>query len=464
MNYPSALRYLDSFINYEKIVDYPYSACLNLARMEYLTGLFDNPHKKFRSIHIAGTKGKGSTAAMLASILKEAGLKTGLYTSPHLISPRERIRILAGQYPDSDFRPPVEASPHLRFAQQNSGGPLGLEGMISEDEICRLIEEIIPAIEKIQRDGRFGDISFFEIYTLLAFLYFAQEHLDIAVVETGMGGRLDATNIVNPLVAVFTPISLDHTDKLGPTISDIAREKTGIIKKGCSVLSSPQPEEALNRIKDVSKEKGALFSVLNGNICEEPRGLKISLKGRYQLDNAALAVKTAELLGRYNIAVSEDSIRKGLSRVVWPGRMHLIGSSPLVIVDGAQNRSSARALKESIKDFSFDRLILVLGVSSNKDIAGIARELCPGAGRVILTKADNCRAARPEQLKEKIADYITAPAITNSSKEALDLAKGEASKDDLILITGSLYLVGEILKRQSQRTRESESQKVRMMD
>ncbi len=444
MNYPSALRYLDSFINYEKIVDYPYSACLNLARMEYLTGLFDNPHKKFRSIHIAGTKGKGSTAAMLASILKEAGLKTGLYTSPHLISPRERIRIL--------------------FAQQNSGGPLGLEGMISEDEICRLIEEIIPAIEKIQRDGRFGDISFFEIYTLLAFLYFAQEHLDIAVVETGMGGRLDATNIVNPLVAVFTPISLDHTDKLGPTISDIAREKTGIIKKGCSVLSSPQPEEALNRIKDVSKEKGALFSVLNGNICEEPRGLKISLKGRYQLDNAALAVKTAELLGRYNIAVSEDSIRKGLSRVVWPGRMHLIGSSPLVIVDGAQNRSSARALKESIKDFSFDRLILVLGVSSNKDIAGIARELCPGAGRVILTKADNCRAARPEQLKEKIADYITAPAITNSSKEALDLAKGEASKDDLILITGSLYLVGEILKRQSQRTRESESQKVRMMD
>jgi len=293
MNYPSALRYLDSFINYEKIVDYPYSACLNLARMEYLTGLFDNPHKKFRSIHIAGTKGKGSTAAMLASILKEAGLKTGLYTSPHLISPRERIRIL--------------------FAQQNSGGPLGLEGMISEDEICRLIEEIIPAIEKIQRDGRFGDISFFEIYTLLAFLYFAQEHLDIAVVETGMGGRLDATNIVNPLVAVFTPISLDHTDKLGPTISDIAREKTGIIKKGCSVLSSPQPEEALNRIKDVSKEKGALFSVLNGNICEEPRGLKISLKGRYQLDNAALAVKTAELLGRYNIAVSEDSIRKGLS-------------------------------------------------------------------------------------------------------------------------------------------------------
>jgi len=127
MNYPSALRYLDSFINYEKIVDYPYSACLNLARMEYLTGLFDNPHKKFRSIHIAGTKGKGSTAAMLASILKEAGLKTGLYTSPHLISPRERIRIL--------------------FAQQNSGGPLGLEGMISEDEICRLIEEIIPAID-----------------------------------------------------------------------------------------------------------------------------------------------------------------------------------------------------------------------------------------------------------------------------------------------------------------------------
>ena len=444
MNYPSALRYLDSFINYEKIVDYPYSACLNLARMEYLTGLFDNPHKKFRSIHIAGTKGKGSTAAMLASILKEAGLKTGLYTSPHLISPRERIRIL--------------------FAQQNSGGPLGLEGMISEDEICRLIEEIIPAIEKIQRDGRFGDISFFEIYTLLAFLYFAQEHLDIAVVETGMGGRLDATNIVNPLVAVFTPISLDHTDKLGPTISDIAREKTGIIKKGCSVISSPQPEEVLNRIKDVSKEKEALFSGLNGNICEGPRGLKISLKGRYQLDNAALAVKTAELLGRYNIAVSEDSIQKGLSRVVWPGRMHLIGWSPLVIVDGAQNRSSARALKESIKDFSFDRLILVLGASSNKDIAGIARELCPGAGRVILTKADNCRAARPEQLKEKIADYITAPAITNSSKEALDLAKGEASKDDLILITGSLYLVGEILKRQSQRTRESESQKVRMMD
>ena len=433
MNYPSALRYLDSFINYEKIVDYPYSTCLNLARMEYLAGLFDNPHKKFRSIHIAGTKGKGSTAAMLASILKEAGLKTGLYTSPHLISPRERIRIL--------------------FAQQNGEELLGLEGMISEDEICRLIEEIIPAIEKIQRDGRFGDISFFEIYTLLAFLYFAQEQVDIAVVETGMGGRLDATNIVNPLVAVFTPISLDHTDKLGPTISDIAREKTGIIKKGCSVVTSSQPQKALGRIKDVSKEKGALFSGLNGNICEELRGRKISLKGRYQLDNAALAVKTAELLERYNITVSEDSIRKGLSRVVWPGRMHIISSSPLVILDGAQNRSSARALKESIKDFSFDRLILVLGISSNKDIAGIASQLCPGAERVILTKVGNCRAASPEQLKEKIADYVADPAITNSSKEALGLAKSEAGKDDLILITGSLYLVGEILERQSQKVR-----------
>ncbi len=441
MNYPSALRYLDSFINYEKIVDYPYSTCLNLARMEYLAGLFDNPHKKFRSIHIAGTKGKGSTAAILASILKEAGLKTGLYTSPHLISPRERIRIL--------------------FAQQNGEDLLGLEGMISEDEICRLIEKIIPATEKIQRDGRFGDISFFEIYTLLAFLYFAQEQVDIAVVETGMGGRLDATNIVNPLVAVFTPISLDHTDKLGPTISDIAREKTGIIKKGCSVVTSSQPDQALSRIKNVSKEKEALFSGLNGNICEGPRGLKISLKGRYQLDNAALAVKTVELLERYNIAVSEDSIQKGLSRVVWPGRMHLIGWFPLVIVDGAQNGSSAKALKESIKDFYFDRLILVLGISSNKDIAGIARELCPGAARVILTKAGNCRAAGPEQLKEKIADYVADPAITNSSKEALDLAKSEAGKDDLILITGSLYLVGEILERQ---VRESKSQKIRMMD
>ncbi len=434
MNYQSALKYIDSFINYEKIVDYPYNASLNLARMEYLAEFFDNPQKKFKSIHIAGTKGKGSIAAMLASVLKEAGFKAGLYTSPHLISPRERIRIMSKSFPASDSR----LGPEL----------LGLEGMIAEDEICRLIEQIIPAIEKIQRDGRFGDVSFFEIYTLLAFLYFAREEVDVAVLETGMGGRLDATNIVNPLVAVFAPINFDHTDKLGPTLIDIAREKAGIIKQGCLVITSPQPEDVLNKLRNASEEKGTFFSQVNGEIYQRYRDLKISLNGRYQLDNAAVAIRTVELLERCKITVSEDSIRKGLSKVVWPGRMQIIGSSPLIIVDGAQSRSSARALRESIKDFSFDNLILVLGTSSNKDIAGIAGELCPAAERVILTKADNCRAAEPGQLKEKIKGYAKNISVTNSSEEALALARNGVGENDLILITGSLYLVGEILKRE----------------
>jgi dihydrofolate synthase/folylpolyglutamate synthase len=431
MNYKEALRYLDSFIDYEKIIDYPYNSSLNLRRMERLCQFFDNPHKRFKSVHIGGTKGKGSVAAILASILREGGLKVGLYTSPHLISPRERIRILKKtQNPKSQIQKEI----------------LDLEGMISEEEITSLIEEIKPALEEIQQDESLGKVSFFELYTILAFLYFAQQQVDIAVLEVGMGGRLDATNVVRPLVAVFTPISLDHTDKLGPDLTNIAGEKAEIIKKGCLVVSSPQDREAGEIIRNVCRQKGVPLYQVDGQIDEKCAGLRFSLKGRYQRVNLALALRIVEVLKRYDIEISSDSIRAGLERVIWPGRLEVIGEFPLLVIDGAQNRASARALKESIKDFSFSNLILVLGISANKDITGVVGELCPEASQVILTKAANPRAAEPEAFEERVKEHCQNITLTRSIEEALAIAKQIASKDDLILITGSLYLVGEVLK------------------
>ncbi|MEA3328763.1 MAG: folylpolyglutamate synthase/dihydrofolate synthase family protein [Candidatus Omnitrophota bacterium] len=434
MNYKQALEYLDSFIDYEKIIDYPYNASLNLRRMERLCEFFDNPQETFKSIHIAGTKGKGSVAAAISSILKENGLKVGLYTSPHLISPRERIRVMS-----KSLQP---------IAHNSQPDLLGLEGMISEEEAASFIEKVKPAVEEIRQNKDLGEISFFEIYTILSFLYFARKNVDIAVLETGMGGRLDATNVVRPLVAVFTPISLDHTDKLGPHLTDIAREKAGIIKQGCSVVSLTQPEGVTEIIKHACSQKRAPFHQVNGQTYDEYAGL-FSLSGRYQRQNLVLALEVIKRLERYNIKVSSDSIKRGLKKVVWPGRMQVIEKSPLLILDGAQNRASAGALRESLKDFSFDNLILLLGVSANKNIEGIAGELCPQARQVVLTKADNPRATEPEVLELEVKKYCQNTVLTRSIKEALAEVRQVASKDDLILVTGSLYLIGEVLKLDS---------------
>jgi dihydrofolate synthase/folylpolyglutamate synthase len=445
MTYPETVQYLESFINYEKIPAYPYKESLKLERIKNFLERIDNPQDRLKCIHIAGTKGKGSTCAFVAYILKEAGFRVGLYTSPHLCDFRERIRILE------------------HWAQEDLQD--GFQGMISKEELADLVKKIKPTIEKYNKISKYDPLSFFEIYTALAFVYFKERKIDFAVLETGLGGRLDATNVVNPLVSAITPLSYEHTHKLGNTLKEIATEKAGIIKTQNSklktqnliVISASQEREAREVIRNKCKEADAkLYEVArdityqktkNGFMVKGVFGaymdLKTRLIGEHQMINATVAVGIIEALQFFNINVGVDSIRRGLYNTVWPGRCEVISRNPLVILDGAQNVASASCLKKAIKEnFKYKRLVLVLGISQDKDIPGICSQFDELADEVILTKANNPRATPAVYLAKYFKGKKTY--ITAGVREAKTLADRIAKKDDLILITGSLFVVGEI--------------------
>lgn len=453
MTYPETIQYLESFINYEKIPAYPYKESLKLERIkDFLTNI-DNPQDVLKCIHIAGTKGKGSTCAFIAYILKEAGYRVGLYTSPHLSDCRERIRIL-------DHRLSASSHPPTR----------DFEGMISQEELVDLVTRLKPAIERYNQGSKYGPLSFFEVYTALAFTYFKAKKVDFAVLETGLGGRLDATNVVNPLVVAITPISYEHTQKLGNTLGEIAAEKAGIIKPQAAsckphnpiVISAPQDEEAFRVIRERCEAVAARLYAVNKDIFYEKRdggfsllglsgeypNLKIQLLGEHQAINAAVAVGVIEALRFYDIYVGIDSIREGLYNTLWPGRCEVVAENPRIVLDGAQNIASARALKGAVKEnFKYERLILVLGISKDKDIQGICREICPVADIVILTKAENPRAANVEIIEQIIRnqkpEYRKQIIKTDNVKEAKALAKRVAKEEDLVLVCGSLFVAGE---------------------
>ncbi|MEI6631682.1 MAG: folylpolyglutamate synthase/dihydrofolate synthase family protein, partial [bacterium] len=403
--------------------------------------LVGNPQDTLKSIHSAGTKGKGSTCAFISYILREAGYRTGLYTSPHLLSFRERIRIL---------------QPYRQGEERTAEGDF--EGAIPEEDLIRLVDYLRPKIEKYNSNSQSGPLSFFEAYTTLAFVYFKEQRVDFAVLETGLGGRLDATNTVDSLVCAITPISYEHTQKLGNTLREIASEKAGIIKdnQGQFVIAAPQEEEARLVIRGRCQEVGAkLYEVgrdiryqgteagfsLEG-ISSLYQDLKIKLTGQHQLANAALAVGVIEALGFHGIKINRQEIKRGLYKTIWPGRCEIISRNPLVVLDGAQNISSSIALREAIRTrFQYKRLFLVLGISNDKDIKGISKELHSLADGVILTRADNPRATPPQDLAEYFSGkpvYLTAN-IKEARTKACALAKG----DDLVLVCGSLFVVGE---------------------
>jgi dihydrofolate synthase/folylpolyglutamate synthase len=430
MTYREAIKYLESLINYEKIPAWPYKESLKLERIRDFLSTLDNPQESLRCIHIAGTKGKGSTCAFIAYILKHSGFRVGLYTSPHLSDFRERIRILC------------QVSSVKRQASSE------FEGMISKRELTNLVEKLKPAIGKYNKKSQYGPLSFFEVYTSLAFVYFKEKKVDFVLLETGLGGRLDATNVVNPLVCVITPLSYEHTQKLGNTLREIAREKAGIIKRKAVVITAPQEKEAMEVIRNKCKEKDAALYEVN-----RYKNLKIKLIGKHQLINATVALAAVRALRFYNIKVDVGSVRKGLYNTLWPGRCEVISRNPLVILDGAQNVASVQVLKKAIRgNFSaesavggkgqkYKRLILVLGISSDKDIKGICNELYDLADKVILTKANNPRATEPKIL----AQYFSGKEvyITEKTKEAKTQARRLAKKEDLTLVTGSLFVVGE---------------------
>lgn len=441
MTYPEALRYLAALINYERDSAYNYKGSLKLGRIRDCLAAVGNPHRGLKFIHVAGTKGKGSTCAFTAYILREAGYKVGLYTSPHLSDFRERIRVLSprggsdqGQEAEGDF-----------------------SGMIPEDDLARLLARITPAIERCNANATYGPLTFFEVYTVLALLYFQEARVDFAVLESGLGGRLDATNAVEALAAALTPISYEHVQILGNTLREIAREKSGIIKnKGLTVISAPQDEEVREVIRVRCRHAGARLYEVGRDICWQKtksgfsikgmRGayenLKIGLCGAHQLVNAAVSLGIIEALAPSGVKVDLATIRKGLYNTRWPARCEVISDSPKIILDGAQNIASARAIKETIREcFSYQRLILVLGISSDKDVKGVCNELKDLADEIILTRADNPRAVVPDDL----FGYFRGKRVyrTKSVTEARELVYRLADKDSLALVCGSLFVAGE---------------------
>ncbi|KPK98828.1 MAG: hypothetical protein AMJ95_02270 [Omnitrophica WOR_2 bacterium SM23_72] len=448
-------------MNYERIPAYPYKEALKLGRVRDFLRTIGDPQEELRSIHVAGTKGKGSTCAFIAYVLKRAGYRVGLYTSPHLIDFRERIRILEIQNPKSKFQNP------------------DFEGMISEQELIALIEKVRPAIESYNQKSKYGPLSFFEVYTSLAFMYFKEQQVDFAVLETGLGGRLDATNAVDPLANAITPISYEHTDKLGSTLEEIATEKAGIIKKvqnpcladrqakslPCRqagkfqnpiVISAPQEKEAIEVIRKRCEEIGARLYEVGRDIFyeeasqgfnviglfEEYPNLETRLLGRHQIINAAVAIGVLESLRYCDVYVGMDAIREGLYNTFWPGRCEVMTTDPFIVLDGAQNVASASALKQAIQEiFKYDRLILVLGISQDKDAKGICHQFYDLADEIILTKADNPRSCTPDAL----AGYFEGKSVhlSKNVNEAKKISREIATRGDLILVTGSLFVVGE---------------------
>jgi dihydrofolate synthase / folylpolyglutamate synthase len=437
----------------------------DLAHIRVLLKALEHPEQKFPSVLIAGTNGKGSTAATLASILQASGLRTGLYTSPHLVRINERIRINGEQIPDDKFA-------------------------LIHDLIDRTAEHLVE-------DGELPwHPSFFEMLTAMAFEHFATSKVDIAVLEVGMGGRLDATNVVEPLVSVITDISLDHQKFLGNTIAEIGREKAGIIHRGGLVVTLPQMPEANNVIGNAVLESGArAVSAVpfvppvspaspnyvaaeqhqNAAHCasrgpgphsmQAPEGPKIPLSryplhvlgqqilvetplvGRHQLRNLALAISTAEELNHQGLPVTATSIERGIRETRWPGRFHVIPGKPEIVLDVAHNPAGAWALRSTLSACYEDRrLIFVFGAMRDKAISEIAEILFPLAEHVVATTADNPRSATPGEIQEAAVRTHAETKTAADMPTAITHARELAGEDGIVVISGSIYIVGEAMR------------------
>ncbi len=433
MDYRQAEAYVLSFTDYEKTPGIAYtSANYDLRRMEKLLQPLGNPHLGTRTIHIAGTKGKGSTAAMIAQALITAGYKTGLFTSPHLFTIRERARI------------------------DNI--------LISEAEFASIVTELQPIVEKVNREAAYGQLTTFEILTAVVFAYFKKNHVDFQVLEVGLGGRLDATNVARGNVCIITSISLDHTEVLGNTVAKIAAEKAGIIKTGSIVVNFPQPEEAVEIIQQTCRQQGArLIQVgkditwkrTGGDLSQQTlmvRGLAskynitIPLIGDYQLENAAAAVAALETLNHLGAKIPKEAIVQGLSQVNWPGRLQILRHQPIVVVDGAHNAYSVNKLIEAVKKyFKYDKCFIIFGTSCDKDIPGMAQELASFTPHIIVTSSTHPRAAKIPIIATEFAEQGIEVRITKNIAEALSQALSTAGKTDLILVTGSLFVAAEAI-------------------
>jgi len=435
--YQNTLDYLYSLVDMESRHELSPEILFDLRRMEKLLAAFDNPHLKMPCVHIAGTKGKGSTAAMIASVLTEAGQKTGLYTSPHLIDLTERFKI-----DGTDITP----------------------GMVVD-----IVSELRPVVDAINARAEFGCLTTFEVLTAMAFIYFARSGVTFQVIETGLGGRLDATNVVCPEIAVITLIGLDHIGVLGSTLPQIAGEKAGIIKAGSTVVSAAQPAEAALVIRETCNRMGASLIEAASRIKISRRGysgsyqvfnaggdlaayhIELPLMGSYQAANLACVLACVEALEQKGCLVSKSQIEKGLKKVIWPGRFQILGERPLLIADGAHNPEAVGALMQALENYlagarpDINRRTLILGASRDKDIAGMTAVLHGRFDRVLLVRSDHPRAAEPETIGREFARYGKDTEIFENVARAVKSAMASAACDELVLVTGSLFVVGNAL-------------------
>lgn len=437
-SYQEAMAFLYKAIDYEKLISYQYNAStFSLDRMEKLLAYIGNPHKELPCIHITGTKGKGSTAIMIAAVMECAGLVTGLFTSPHLVDLKERIQIN-----------------HQK---------------ISETEFAGIMHELHPYIRHLQETAPSASPTFFEILTAIGMVYFKRKRTEMAVLEVGLGGRLDSTNVVVPLVSIITNIGFDHTAILGNTLSSIAYEKAGIIKQRVPVVSGIEGAEALSVIEKTCREKNAPLYLFGrdmwieevkpfekddtrGMICKIKTwrctydNLYLPLAGIHQAKNCALVLGTLEILReRCAIAIHDDIIRKALSSLHCPARIEVVAKKPFIILDFAHTADSMRFLKKTlVENFTFRKIILVLGFSQDKDLDNILKEIVMAADAIVVTRSKNPRAATSEDLYQRIERLCgKQPVIVNNVRDAVITAKHMALEDDLICITGSAYVAGE---------------------
>jgi dihydrofolate synthase/folylpolyglutamate synthase len=434
-SFAKAIRYLDTLTHFERLRIVRYNnQNFDLDRMRSLLRKLGNPQDSFKSIHVAGTKGKGSTCAMIACMLQACGYKVGLYTSPHLVDIRERIMV-NGE-------------------------------MISHADFARVVRSVEPVAARVKPTP-----TYFDVLTAVAFKYFAEQHVDVAVVETGLGGRLDSTNVISPEVTAITSISKDHMAQLGHTLPKIAEEKAGIFKTGVPAVTVLQDADVEAVLKRVAEKVGAPLDIAgktiefsyrfessrmlgpHNRICLTTANsrfehLAVPLLGEHQAINCGLALSVLDKLKGRGFTISDAKAMEGLAKTTMPGRMEMVNPMPRVIVDGAHNAASLDALMKAIgQHVPYDSMVVIFGCCADKDVTGMLDRLSSGADKVIFTKVDSVRTADPNELAARyVEQYGKMAQVAHTLEDALAIANRAVTREDLICITGSFYLVGEAKK------------------
>lgn len=407
-----------------------------LERTERLLELLGNPHKKLKLIHIAGTNGKGSTSSILGKVLIEHGYKVGFFNSPHLEEIEETIRVNDENIP--------------------------------EEDLVYLLEEIKPYVNKVVEEG-YKHPTEFEVLTCIMFLYLYRQKVDFGVIEVGLGGRLDSTNVIKPILSIITSISLDHTNILGNTIQEITNEKAGIIKDAIPVITCNQKDEALYIIKNkalltkskltiVDSNDFVFLEIVNDdipyqrvsvNFNNNKYTLDLALLGKHQIINLSLAIKALEELEKLNyIKVNINKLYKGVKNVKWKGRLEVLKKDPFIVIDGAHNIAGIEFLKSNIEEyFKYKNLYLILGILADKNVEEMVKIIAPVATEVCTVTANSIRAASANELKEVVLEYNNNCIAFDDYDKAIKLSLSKANKDDLIVAAGSLYMIGEIRKQ-----------------